>query len=166
MNATLRWMGQNRLLTMGLVIIVILLLISLIGPYLIDEQGTKIGYALPDQSPSREFLLGTDTVGRQMLPTIIVGMPLTLRVGIIAGALGLTIGVVLGLRQRLLRWRSRRNNPRFCRHVAYRSGPVVASRRGVHAHFRAHGEHGSVNARGTHLDGADPDYQIASVVDA
>ena len=96
MNATLSWMGQNRLLSAGLFIIVVLLLISLIGPYLIDEQGTKIGYALPDQSPSREFLLGTDTVGRQMLPTIIVGMPLTLRVGIIAGALGLAIGVVLG----------------------------------------------------------------------
>ena len=96
MNATLSWMGQNRLLATGLFIIVVLLLISLIGPYLIDEQGTKIGYALPDQSPNREFLLGTDTVGRQMLPTIIVGMPLTLRVGIIAGALGLAIGVVLG----------------------------------------------------------------------
>ena len=96
MNATLSWMGQNRLLAAGLFIIVVLLLISLIGPYLIDEQGTKIGYALPDQSPNREFLLGTDTVGRQMLPTIIVGMPLTLRVGIIAGALGLAIGVVLG----------------------------------------------------------------------
>ena len=102
MNGTLIWMRQNRLLTAGLFIIVTLLLISLLGPYLIDEQGTKIGYALPDQSPSREFLLGTDTVGRQMLPTIIVGMPLTLRVGIIAGALGLAIGVVLGFTSGIL----------------------------------------------------------------
>ncbi len=96
MNSAIRWTGQNRLLTAGLVIVIILLLISLIGPYLIDEQGTKIGYAMPDQGPGREFLLGTDTVGRQILPTIITGMPLTLRVGVIAGGLGLAIGVILG----------------------------------------------------------------------
>ncbi len=95
MNATLQWVSHNKLLTAGLVIVTILALISIIGPHMIDEEGTKIGYAMPDQPPGREYLLGTDTVGRQLLPTIISGMGLTLRVGIIAGALGLAIGVVL-----------------------------------------------------------------------
>ena len=95
MNATIRWIGQNRLLTAGLCIIGVLLVISLIGPHIIDEQSIKIGYAPPDQPPSWEYPLGTDTSGRQMLPTILYGMPLTLRVGIIAGALGTAIGVIL-----------------------------------------------------------------------
>ncbi len=95
MNATVRWIGQNRLLTAGGFIIGVLLLISLIGPHIIDEQDIKIGYAPPDQPPSWEYPLGTDTSGRQMLPTILYGTPLTLRVGIIAGALGTAIGVIL-----------------------------------------------------------------------
>ena len=95
MNATVRWVSQNRLLTAGGFIVGVLLLISLIGPHIIDEQDTKIGYAPPDQPPSWEYPLGTDTSGRQMLPTILYGTPLTLRVGIIAGALGTAIGVIL-----------------------------------------------------------------------
>lgn len=95
MNATVRWISHNKLLTAGGFIIGVLLLISLIGPHIIDEQDIKIGYAPPDQPPSWEYPLGTDTSGRQMLPTILYGTPLTLRVGIIAGALGTAIGVIL-----------------------------------------------------------------------
>ena len=95
MNATVRWVSHNKLLTGGGFIIGVLLLISLIGPHIIDEQDIKIGYAPPDQPPSWEYPLGTDTSGRQMLPTILYGTPLTLRVGIIAGALGTAIGVIL-----------------------------------------------------------------------
>ncbi len=95
MNTAARWIGQNKLLTGGGFIIGVLLLISLIGPHIIDEQDIKIGYAPPDQPPSWEYPLGTDTSGRQMLPTILYGTPLTLRVGIIAGALGTAIGVIL-----------------------------------------------------------------------
>ena len=95
MNATVRWISHNKLLTTGGFIIGVLLLISLIGPHIIDEQDIKIGYAPPDQPPSWEYPLGTDTSGRQMLPTILYGTPLTLRVGIIAGALGTAIGVIL-----------------------------------------------------------------------
>ena len=95
MSTTVRWVSQNKLLTAGGFIIGVLLLISLIGPHIIDEQDTKIGYAPPDQPPSWEYPLGTDTSGRQMLPIILYGTPLTLRVGIIAGALGTAIGVIL-----------------------------------------------------------------------
>ena len=95
MSTTVRWISHNKLLTTGGFIIGVLLLISLIGPHIIDEQDIKIGYAPPDQPPSWEYPLGTDTSGRQMLPTILYGTPLTLRVGIIAGALGTAIGVIL-----------------------------------------------------------------------
>lgn len=73
-----------------------LLIVGLVGPRLTDIEGVKVGSALPDQPPSSEYPLGTDTVGRQILPLLIAGMPLTLRVGLIAGAIGLVIGVIFG----------------------------------------------------------------------
>jgi len=96
MTKTLAWIKKNDLLTAGLVMVLILLMISLIGPSVVDPDGVKVGYAMPDQRPGSKYLLGTDTTGRQLLPTVITGMPLTLKVGIIAGALGVTIGVILG----------------------------------------------------------------------
>jgi len=96
MTKTLSWIKKNDLLTAGLVMVLMLLAISLIGPSFVDEDGVKVGYAMPDQRPGSKYLLGTDTTGRQMLPTVITGMPLTLKVGVVAGALGVIIGVVLG----------------------------------------------------------------------
>ena len=96
MTKTLGWIKKNDLLTAGLVMVLILLMISLIGPSVVDKDGVKVGYSMPDQRPGSKYLLGTDTTGRQLLPTVITGMPLTLKVGIIAGALGVAIGVILG----------------------------------------------------------------------
>lgn len=85
------------MLTIGLALMLAIVLMGLIGPYFVERDGVNVGYALPDQRPSREYLLGTDTVGRQMLAIIIYGTPLTLKIGLIAGAIGLAIGMVFGL---------------------------------------------------------------------
>jgi peptide/nickel transport system permease protein len=84
------------MLTAGLAIMIAIVLFSVIGPLFVSEDGIKVGYAPPDQRPSREYLLGTDTVGRQMLAVMVYGTPLTLRVGIIAGIIGLAIGMIFG----------------------------------------------------------------------
>jgi len=70
---------------------------SVIGPLFVDRDSVNVGYAMPDQKPSSEYLLGTDTVGRQMLAIIIYGTPLTLKIGLIAGVIGLSIGMVFGM---------------------------------------------------------------------
>lgn len=74
----------NPQLSVGLAIMLALVLIGLVGPLLISTAGARVGSAMPDQPPSWKYPLGTDTVGRQMLPTMIVGIPLTLRIGLIA----------------------------------------------------------------------------------
>jgi peptide/nickel transport system permease protein len=51
---------------------------------------------LPDQSPSRAFPLGSDDQGRDLLSVVVVGLPLTIKVGFIAGIVGLGIGTILG----------------------------------------------------------------------
>lgn len=91
-----RSLGAYPMLTIGLVLILAVVAMSLVGPLFVDREAVNVGYALPDQRPSREYLLGTDTVGRQILAIIIYGTPLTLQVGIIAGAIGLGVGMLFG----------------------------------------------------------------------
>jgi peptide/nickel transport system permease protein len=52
---------------------------------------------LPDQPPSRQYPLGTDDQGRDLAAVLVAGLPLTLRIGFIAGGVGLSIGILLGL---------------------------------------------------------------------
>src|SRR5207237_1537408 len=98
MTASL-WLARllaYRQLTVGLVVIAALVLLGLVGPLFVDVSGAKVGSAIPDLTPSREHPLGTDTVGRDLLSVIIVGTPLTLTIGLIAGVIGLGIGSVFG----------------------------------------------------------------------
>jgi peptide/nickel transport system permease protein len=87
---------QHPLLIIGLILMAALILFGPIASLLVDPDGAKVGSAMPEQPPSAEFPLGTDAVGRQLLPVIVVGTPLTLRIGLIAGAIGLGLGVIFG----------------------------------------------------------------------
>lgn len=89
-------LGAYPQLAIGLAIIVALVLMGWFGPLAVDKTGVDVGSALPDSPPGGDYPLGTDTVGRQILPLIVVGTPLTLRVGLIAGAIGLGVGTVFG----------------------------------------------------------------------
>jgi peptide/nickel transport system permease protein len=85
-----------RQLVAGLVIMLAIVLLGLLGPLLVDVNGAKVGAAPPDQSPSLQYLLGTDTVGRELLNVLVAGTPLTLSIGLIAGAIGLGVGIIFG----------------------------------------------------------------------
>ncbi len=87
---------RHPLLVIGLVLMAILILFGPVASQLVDADGAKVGSAMPEQPPSAEYPLGTDAVGRQLLPVIVVGTPLTLRIGLIAGAIGLGLGIVFG----------------------------------------------------------------------
>ncbi len=52
---------------------------------------------LPRQQPSAEFLLGTDAQGRDMLTLLVFATPNTLKMGLLAGFIGVGAGTVLGL---------------------------------------------------------------------
>src|SRR5262245_44900752 len=84
------------LLVIGLVIILALALFGPVGRLFVDVNGAKVGSAMPEIPPSGDYPLGTDTVGREILAVMVVGTPLTLRIGLIAGAIGLGLGILLG----------------------------------------------------------------------
>jgi peptide/nickel transport system permease protein len=81
----------------GLTLIAVLLLTALaanaIAPQGIDDQDLRKGL-LP---PSREFPLGTDEFGRDMLSRIIHGSRVSLQVGVVATAISAAVGVLLGV---------------------------------------------------------------------
>lgn len=74
----------------------VLALFWLVGPLFIDLNGARPLSAIPDMSPSAEYLLGTDSAGREMLPVLLLGTLYTFEIGLIAGILGLLVGTVLG----------------------------------------------------------------------
>ena len=100
---------NNRLVAAGAFILALLALAALAAPFLAEHRflanpltqfktGLTIdGMPLP---PSREFLLGTDTLGRDILSRLIFGARVSLLVGtaamLTAAAIGVTVGVVAG----------------------------------------------------------------------
>lgn len=87
---------RNPQLVVGLVLLFTLLSIGWFGPLVIDPKRSAPLSDLPAQSPSREYPFGTDDQGRNLLAVAVVGLPLTLKVGFIAGCVGVGIGIVLG----------------------------------------------------------------------
>src|SRR5437660_2232864 len=92
----LRFLRQNPRITIGFALIGCMLLFWLIGNATIGTSEVVPISAPPDLPPSAHYPLGTDSAGRQLLPVIIAGMPLTLEVGLLAGGVGLLIGALLG----------------------------------------------------------------------
>jgi peptide/nickel transport system permease protein len=92
----LRYLRRNKSLAIGLFILFFLIAFTVIGLATIDQ---KLAYPLavkPKQPPSAEYPFGTDFFGRDLLAAMVIGMWQTALIGVIAGALGTVIGVVLG----------------------------------------------------------------------
>ena len=88
---------RNPELVVGAVMVLTLLLIGIVGPLFVDLRGAQPMRAPPGQPPSARYPLGTDEQGRNLLPVMVAGLPLTLKVGFIAGFVGVGIGAILGL---------------------------------------------------------------------
>lgn len=96
MRTFLNYLRHNTQLRVGLILIGLMVVLWCVGYFTIDVKNAAPLSASPDSRPSREFPLGVDSAGRDLLAVIIVGAPKTLEIGLIAGTLGLLIGTVLG----------------------------------------------------------------------
>jgi len=88
---------RNRLSWVGLVLLAAIVLITalapLIAPY--DPIEQHIAYRL--EPPSAEFLLGTDTYGRDVLSRLIHGARISLIVAFAAVAIAMVVGTFIGV---------------------------------------------------------------------
>jgi ABC-type dipeptide/oligopeptide/nickel transport system permease subunit len=93
----LRRVARHRSGLAGGVLVLVFVLVGLLAPWLAPYDPLKGDLARTREDPSREHWLGTDELGRDVLSRIIWGARLTLRVGLIAVAIGALVGVPLGL---------------------------------------------------------------------
>jgi peptide/nickel transport system permease protein len=86
----------------GLVIVALVIFMAvaapLIAPYNPDEQMfdglTLEGAPMP---PSAQFLLGTDTLGRDLFSRLLYGARTSLIIGLVANGIAVTIGLMIGI---------------------------------------------------------------------
>ncbi len=97
MTAVLEHILREKLLLIGLLLLGCLVLIGMLGPLLTDTSLAEIGGTRARLPPSTAHLLGTDTQGRDILAELVMALPQTLKVGLLAGLLGLGVGGLLGL---------------------------------------------------------------------
>jgi peptide/nickel transport system permease protein len=91
----LQYLARNPALLAGGVLLLLLALLWLAGALAIDPARARPLSARPNLVPSWAYPLGTDRQGRNLLAVLVVGTPLTLRIGLVAGAVGTLIGTVL-----------------------------------------------------------------------
>src|SRR2546428_9599928 len=90
------YLRRNPSLVVGIVLLLALGLFVVVGHFVVDTSKSRPLSAPAVRAPSAEHPFGTDRQGRDLLATMVAGTPLTLRIGFIAGFLGVGIGSVLG----------------------------------------------------------------------
>ena len=91
----LSYLGRNRQLIVAIVLLGGLALFIVLGHVFYSVDHYKPLSVKASAPPSAQYPLGTDTQGRDILSVMIVGTPLTLYMGLIAGVLGVAVGTVL-----------------------------------------------------------------------
>lgn len=81
----------------GLVLISILVLVALIGPWIAPADPLIPEPLIRLQGPSMEHLFGTDSLGRDILSRVIYGTRISLMIGVISVGISLIPGTILGL---------------------------------------------------------------------
>jgi len=92
----LRRLSRNRLATLGLGIVLLMLLVGIFGPWLAPYSYRAQNLYFANRPPSLAHPLGTDALGRDVLSRIIWGARTALIVSTIVVALRLPVGILLG----------------------------------------------------------------------
>src|SRR5919198_6538895 len=92
----LRRFLRHRMAVAGLVVVVLMVLMAVLAPVLAPHDPNRI-FDKFEAAPSGAHLLGTDSVGRDVLSRLIYGARVSISVGVGAVVVYVVIGVLLGL---------------------------------------------------------------------
>src|SRR5438270_895883 len=91
---------RNRAAVAGAAIVLGVVVISLVGPWLVyvynGFEYDTLGLDNRLANPSVKHLLGTDTLGRDLLARVLYGCRISLMVGLVSTLISLLIGVAYG----------------------------------------------------------------------
>ena len=92
-----RMFRENKLSAVSLGMIALLILCTILAPYLTPYGETDMDLLNRLQAPSTEHWLGTDEGGRDVLTRLLYGSRVSLMVGIVPTILSMALGAVLGV---------------------------------------------------------------------
>ena len=84
---------KNKLAMVSLFVFVFIALLCFIGPFFGVQDPTATNLDARSQPPNKDFLLGSEHLGRDILSLILYGGQVSLLVGLIATLVSLIIGV-------------------------------------------------------------------------
>lgn len=87
---------KHRLAVIGAIIIILLVIMALFAPWLAPHDPNHVDIISAREGPSASHLLGCDVIGRDVLSRLIYGTRVSLSVGLVAVAIYVLIGMVLG----------------------------------------------------------------------
>jgi len=96
-DALRRMIRANKLSLVSLIVIFLLILFSILAPWLTPYGEADMDLMHRLSPPSAEHLLGTDEAGRDVLTRLLYGSRVSLMVGIVPTLLSMVIGAMLGV---------------------------------------------------------------------
>jgi peptide/nickel transport system permease protein len=94
---TLRKLSKDKRAVVCILFLSILALIGIFAPLLAPYNPEELFYESILEGPSKEHLLGTDSIGRDLLSRLIFGVRVTLTVSMLAVAITFFLGTLIGL---------------------------------------------------------------------
>jgi peptide/nickel transport system permease protein len=89
------YIRRNPSLLAGTVLLLLIAIFVMVGAAVTEPEDARPLAYRPSQAPSAEHWLGTDRLGKDILAVMVEGTPKTIRIGLIAGAIGVAIGTLL-----------------------------------------------------------------------
>ncbi len=95
-SAIWRQLLRNRLALVGLGMVLIFIFVAIFAPFIVPNDPLSQNIRRSAESPSFEYIFGTDELGRDIFSRIIYGARISLTIGLITIAIGIAVGVPLG----------------------------------------------------------------------
>jgi peptide/nickel transport system permease protein len=87
---------QSRLALLGVVLLTVLVVLAVLAPWIAPQGQNEIDLFSIKAPPSREHLLGTDALGRDVLSRLLYGGRMSLAIGIAAAVICSVVGIFFG----------------------------------------------------------------------
>lgn len=90
-----RRLKQNRVAMGSLVLIILIVLVAILGPFFSPYTYSEQDFSRKNQGPSQEHWFGTDGLGRDLFTRVLYGARISLSIGLVAALVSM-LGVLYG----------------------------------------------------------------------
>src|SRR2546423_5916955 len=91
-----RQFRRHRLAMFGVAVFALLLLMTLVGPFVYRTPTDAIDYSQGLLGPSLAHPFGTDDLGRDLLARALIGGRVSMAVGVVAVVIAISLGTIIG----------------------------------------------------------------------